>query len=326
MPLRPSHHPTKGERKRMTLTNAQPRDAADAAGTGSLVRKSVEEEALVTGWRPLTEASQLVTARWPREHGFYVEGGRYSSLLLTESLRQALALLTHTVHDIPLTHRLGWEQIRSTVDPGALSTGSGAGEVELLITHPQVRRRRLGSVHLTSQVEATLAGRPIGTASLRYSAHPPAIYDRLRGEHADAARAFARALPLTPPVPAALVGRGDAGNVVLSPTSGTHTWLLRVDTSHRVLFDHPHDHIPGMVLLEAASQAAQLTTAAGAVVPVVPVVFDTTFYRYVEFDQRCLVTAEPGVPEADGRVSVAVKAHQGGHLVFASTVTVQPQV
>ncbi|WP_338784213.1 ScbA/BarX family gamma-butyrolactone biosynthesis protein [Streptomyces sp. DG1A-41] len=306
----------------MTLTNTGPQDAAHLAATGSLVRKSVQEEAMVTGWRPLSETSQLVTARWPRQHSFYVEGGRYSSLLLTESLRQALALLTHTVHDIPLTHRLGWEKIQSTVDPGALPTGSDSAEVELLVTHPQVKRRRLGSVHLTSHVEATLAGKPIGTATLRYSAHPPAIYNRLRGDYVDAARAFARSLPLTPPVPASHVGRSNTDNVVLSPTPGNHTWLLRVDTSHRVLFDHPHDHIPGMVLLEAAGQAAQVATMPRAMVPVD---FDTTFYRYVEFDQRCLITAEPGIPEPDGRMPVTVKAHQGEHLVFSSTVTVQPQ-
>ncbi|UFR05199.1 hypothetical protein KBP30_30335 [Streptomyces sp. Go40/10] len=304
----------------MTLTKITTRDAAGPTATGSLVRKSVQEEALVTDWRPISETSQLVTARWPQHHGFYAEGGRYSSLLLTESLRQALALLTHTVHDIPLTHRLGWEQIRSTVDPGALSTGTHPAEVELLITHTQVKRRRLGSVHLTSHVEASLAGRPIGTAALRYSTHPPAIYDRLRGDYADAKSAFARALPLTPPVPAALVGRGDAGNVVLSPAPGDRTWLLRVDTSHRVLFDHPHDHIPGMVLLEAAAQTAQ---AMAAPLTVVPVAFDTTFYRYVEFDRRCLITAEPFVHDGDGRMTVTVHGRQGELPVFSSTVTVE---
>lgn len=67
-----------------------------------------------------------------------------------------------------------------------------------------------------------------------------------------------------------------------------------------------------------------ITVPAGRVL-VVPVDFDTTFYRYVEFDQRCLITAEPGIPEPDGRMPVTVKAHQGEHLVFSSTVTVQPQ-
>ncbi|MET9077974.1 ScbA/BarX family gamma-butyrolactone biosynthesis protein [Streptomyces sp. NPDC004232] len=285
------------------------------------MRKYVQEEALVTDWRPVSETTQAVTARWPRNHSFYIEDGRYSSLLLTESLRQALALLTHTVHDIPLTHRLGWERIRSTVDPGALSTGPGRAEVELLVTHTQVRRRRMGSVQLSSDVRATLAGRPIGTASLQYSTHPPAIYNRLRGSYADAASAFARAFPLTPAVPAAQVGRSDAGNVVLSPAPGTHTWQLRVDTSHRVLFDHPHDHIPGMVLLEAAAQAAQAAAAPRAVAPVA---FDTTFHRYVEFDRPCLLSAAPFVQEDGGLMSTTVDARQGELAVFSSRVTVQP--
>ncbi|GGY87717.1 hypothetical protein CP967_30560 [Streptomyces nitrosporeus] len=299
-----------------------PLTSTHGAATGRLVRKSVQEETLVTSWRPATARSQLVTARWPLRHSFYVEDRRYSSLLLTESLRQALALLTYTVHDIPLSHRLGWEQIRSTVDPEALRTASGPAEVELLVTHKQVKRRRLGSVHLTSQVEATLAGVPIGTAELRYSAHPPALYDRLRGSrYSDAESAFAQALPLTPAVPASEVGRSDTDNVVLSPTSSAHTWQLRVDTSHRVLFDHAHDHIPGMVLLEAVDQAARARARPQAVVPVA---FDTTFFRYVEFDQPLLITAEPLVPEGGDRMSVMVDAHQNEVLALRSTVTVQP--
>jgi hypothetical protein len=297
----------------MTSTTATQDDSLGAHS--ALVRKSVHDEALVTGWRPLTDNCQVVTALWPTDHRFYVEGERYTPLLATESLRQALALLTHTVHDIPLSHRLGWEHI--------LEVGPEPAEVELVITHTEVTRRRLGSVHLVSRVEATRAGAALGTATLRYSTHPPAIYDRLRGPYADARDAFARAIPLTPPVPASLVGRGRERDVVLSPTAEPRRWQLRVDTSHQVLFDHPHDHIPGMVLLEAACQAAQAVTPR----PVVPVEFDTTFTRYVEFDQPCHITARGVTDPAeapDGYGRTVIDAHQGDRLVFSSTVTTRP--
>ncbi|GAA3114945.1 ScbA/BarX family gamma-butyrolactone biosynthesis protein [Streptomyces rectiviolaceus] len=302
----------------LTVTTSAP----DSTATKKLVRKSIQDEALVTGWRPVSEMCQVVTARWPHQHSFYTEGGRYSPLLVTETLRQALALLTHAAHDIPLDHRLGWEQIRSTIDAEALGTDAGPAEVELLIVHTQVKRRRLGSVQLASHVEASRAGKPLGTASLEYTTHPPAIYDRLRGNYADAASAFARAIPLTPPVPASHVGRGDSRNVVLSPTSEPNTWQLRVDTSHSVLFDHPHDHIPGMVLLEAAAQAAQAAAMPRAVVPVA---FDTAFFRYVEFDRPCMITTEPLTQDGEGHMSIKVNAHQGELPVLSSTVTLQAQ-
>ncbi|PAZ11333.1 hypothetical protein CLM62_35700 [Streptomyces sp. SA15] len=307
----------------MTSTTAAHDNPVGARST--LVRKSVQDEALLTGWRPLTENCQVVTARWPKDHRFYVEGDRYNPLIATESLRQALALLTHTVHDIPLSHRLGWEHIRSTVVPTALHVGPEPAEIELVITHREMKRRRLGTVHLVSHVEATRAGAALGTATLRYSTHPPAIYDRLRGPYANAEDAFAQATPLTAPVPASLVGRSRERDVVLSPTTEPRCWQLRVDTSHGVLFDHPHDHVPGMVLLEAACQAAQ---AVAAPRPVVPVEFDTTFSRYVELDQPCRVTARSVTHPTDGPDGcgrVEIDAHQDGRLVFSSTVTTRLQ-
>ncbi|MHC5908639.1 AfsA-related hotdog domain-containing protein, partial [Streptomyces sp. S6] len=50
-----------------------------------------------------------------------------------------------------------------------------------------------------------------------------------------------------------LVARGDDGTVRVAPA----------DPHHPLFFDHPSDHVPGMVLLEAARQAVCL--AAGGV-------------------------------------------------------------
>ncbi|MFK4088333.1 ScbA/BarX family gamma-butyrolactone biosynthesis protein [Kribbella sp. NPDC020789] len=281
----------------------------------TLVRKDKSEETLVTDWRELPELVQEVVATWPQRHAFYTERDHYTPLLFTESLRQALALLSHRVHAIPLGHRLGWEQISSWISPAALEIRTGAREVTLLVSHPSVTRRRMGSVYLVSRIEAISDGRRIGGADVRYSAHPPAIYDRLRGPYASAKEAFSKAIPLTPPVAPAVVGRSHPSNVVLTPLDPPMTWQLRVDTSHSVLFDHPHDHVPGMVLLEAAAQAAQ----ASLPMPVATTRFDTQFLRYVEFDQPCFVTASAPV---DAVVQVTVT--QAGKPVFTSAVTTEP--
>ncbi|CAD5925361.1 MULTISPECIES: ScbA/BarX family gamma-butyrolactone biosynthesis protein [Streptomyces] len=309
----------------MALCTVTERHSTTGAPTGGfdqgLARKTVSTEALVTSWRRSSDTTQTVTVQWPQQHSFYTVSTRYSPLLVIESLRQALAVLTHTVHDIPLSHRLGWEHIRSTVDPEALWAGPTSPSVELTITHTKVKRRPGGSVHLASQVEATRDGVALGEAELHYTTHPPAIYNRLRGRYADARQAFAQALPLTPPVPPAHVGRSSVRDVVLSPTSTAHQWQLRVDTTHTVLFDHPHDHVPGMVLLEAADQIARAEAQPQAAIPVA---FDTTFHRYVEFDRPCVLTAEPVEPDAQGRSRVLVSAFQADQVVFRTTVTTEP--
>ncbi|GAA1695902.1 ScbA/BarX family gamma-butyrolactone biosynthesis protein [Kribbella yunnanensis] len=282
----------------------------------SLVRKAKSDEALVTDWRELPDLVQDVTAIWPQSHVFYTERDHYTPLIFTESLRQALALLSQRIHSIPLGHRLGWEEINSWILPSALDVQTSAKKVTLLVSHPSVTRRRMGSVYLVSRIDAVSDGRRIGGAEVRYSAHPPAIYDRLRGPYASAKEAFGKAIRLTAPVAPALVGRSDTRNVVLTPIDQPLSWQLRVDTTHCVLFDHPHDHVPGMVLLEAAAQAAQATTPT----PVATTRFDTKFLRYVEFDQPCFVTAEPG--PAQGVVQVTVT--QADKPVFTTAVTTEP--
>ncbi|GAA2125993.1 ScbA/BarX family gamma-butyrolactone biosynthesis protein [Kitasatospora saccharophila] len=302
----------------------EPPELPEPLDMSAMVRKAIPDEALVTGWSPVSDDAQRVIAEWPTEHAFYVQDGRYSPLLVVESVRQALALLTHSFHHVPLGHRLGLERLRAAVDPAALAVGSEPATVSLLITHPEVKRRRLGSLHCTSRIEVHRAGRPVGSAELAYTTYPPALYDRLRGRYADAARAFAQALPLTPPVAADLVGRHLERDVVLSPTAAEHHWQLRVDPGHRILFDHPHDHVPGMVLLEAAAQAGRVVAGT----PVLPVAFDARFSRYVEFDRACLLTAEAlpaGPADQEGTGRVRVDATQDGAAVFSVTVTTRPQ-
>ena len=305
-------------------------DAADASGAhGTLpaklpayVRKSETSEILVDDWRTDGPRSHVVTVRWPRAHPFYtLDGGATSPLLLTESVRQALAVLSHTAHRIPLDHRLAWERTRSSVAAAAFRPGRAPMSVRVHITHTEVVRSRGGSVRLTAQVRATGGDAYLGGVHIRYLTLPPRVYRRLRGRYADAATAFARALPPGPAAPAHQVGRARARDVVLSPAAAPHRWRLRADTTHRVLFDHPHDHLPGMVLLEAAAQAAQAEAGPGRVLPVA---FDTVFDRYVELDRPCWIGVEPAAPDPRHRPRWKVCAVQDDRVVCSTLVATEP--
>ncbi|MEV8587553.1 AfsA-related hotdog domain-containing protein [Streptomyces sp. NPDC051180] len=46
---------------------------------------------------------------------------------------------------------------------------------------------------------------------------------------------------------------------------GTGEWRLHVDPTHPGYFEHPSDHVPGMLLLESFRQAAELVTGEGGV-------------------------------------------------------------
>ncbi|GCB87960.1 AfsA-related hotdog domain-containing protein [Streptomyces noursei] len=85
-----------------------------ASDLGPLVRKRVSDEVLITDWRTVSGTTHHVTAHWPQHHSFYTpRSGRYSSLLLVETVRQALALLSNAAYEVPLEYRLGWTTARA---------------------------------------------------------------------------------------------------------------------------------------------------------------------------------------------------------------------
>ncbi|BBC94558.1 MULTISPECIES: ScbA/BarX family gamma-butyrolactone biosynthesis protein [Streptomyces] len=289
----------------------------------TLTRKTVPGQVFLSGWRSHDDGiSHTVIAHWPTRHPLYApHADRYNPLLFSETIRQSLALLSHVAHEVPLDFRLGWESYDSSIVPAALSARTPPTDVRLTITHTKVTRRRLGSTHLAAQITAMRDEQPLGIARVRYIAHPPAIYSRLRGEYADAQAATARALPLGPALDEAVRGGATSPeNAVLSPLGEPHRWQLRADTANRAFFDHDHDHIPGLLLLEAAAQAVH---AMSGTARIALMEFDASFVRYVELDAPCWVEATPLRRNRGGMVSTDVTGEQNGRHVFSIHVTAE---
>ncbi|MFF6909216.1 ScbA/BarX family gamma-butyrolactone biosynthesis protein [Streptomyces sp. NPDC012389] len=314
---------------------AEPGRGAAQPVSEKLVGKVDAREVLVTDWCLGAEGRHTVTARWPSSHPFYTQrSSRFSPLLFTETVRQALGLLARTAYDVPPEYRMGWNSYRSSVDPDALRAQPGSTEIVLTVRHRSgaarhrsgaarhrsgaARRRPGGPARLAAEVSAVRDGVYLGTAEIDYTAFPPALYDRLRGERADARAAFAEALRPEAPVPAHLVHRVRTGDVVLSPTTEENIWQLRTETSHRVLFDHPHDHVPGMVLLEAAHQASLLTVGS-AEAQFTGARFD--FRSYVEFGRPCWIETVPLLSDPRGLNLTRVTGVQDGEEAFSGTLT-----
>ncbi|MFB7669067.1 ScbA/BarX family gamma-butyrolactone biosynthesis protein [Kitasatospora sp. NPDC056138] len=284
-----------------------------------LVHKLDPDEVFLTDWQRTSPDAFTVTARWPENQSFHLaEDGSYEPLLVTETVRQLFPLLCHVGYDIPLDQHLVWESYRYALIPDVLHPGTRLGPVELslrvLCTDPVRRRGR--PVAMTMHVELLRDGMLHARARSRFTIQAPAVYRRLRADHGDASRAMASALPLQPPVPAGESGRHRPEDVLLSPLAGHdgpgRAWQLRVDTSHPKYFDHPVDHVPGMLLLEAARQATQAVLHPH---PALPVAMETAFHRYVELDAPCRIEAQL-LPSG----LVRVTACQQGELSFRADV------
>ncbi|OKK14341.1 transcriptional regulator [Streptomyces sp. CB00455] len=283
------------------------------------VHRAALSEVFLTGWEKTGTDAFTVSAQWPRSHSFYApEHDMHDPMLLCETIRQCGLLLSHTGYDLPLRHRIGWTRMQYTLNPQAMRVTATPAEITLHVTCSDIRNHRSVPSSMVMHIEAVRDDSLLAVASIGFSNYSPAVYERLRAGRADASR-LSESAPMPPdPVSRSVAGRRRRRDIVLSPTKERWRWQLRVDTAHPVLFDHPLDHVPGMLLLESVRQAGQaLEPSWGALMPTS---MDVSFNRYVEFDTPCWIEAETASPgSVRSRRSVRVNGLQGGTFAFTAT-------
>jgi hypothetical protein len=310
-----------------TATAAAPAPAGrPASGHPSLtttvpkefVHRASIAEVLLTDWQRTGEDRFTVSAQWPRGHSFFTPvEDRHDPLIAAETIRQSGLLLAHAEFAVPLDHSFVMHDLTLTVDPAHLLVGPAPASLTIDVTCCDITRRRGRLASLRYRTVLRRAGHVVATGDASCACTPPAVYRRLRGER----RHHTPPLPLTAPTAPQTVGRTSPTDVVLTPLAEPGTWQLRVDTRHPVLFDHPLDHIPGMLLLEAARQA----TSACLGRPSPPLSLSTAFTNYAELDAPCRIQARRvPAPGPTPHETVLITCHQNNRPVFHSTVTVAP--
>ncbi|MCB5180294.1 ScbA/BarX family gamma-butyrolactone biosynthesis protein [Streptomyces antimicrobicus] len=279
-----------------------------------LVHRAAVAEVFLTGMCRPAEDRFHVTAQLPRAHSFFapIAGSHYDPMLICETVRQVGSYVAHEAFDVPLGHQFLLWRLDYTTYPDTLVIGDVPADVDLDVTCTEIRRRGTQLQALQYAVVVRHHDTVLATAKIGYTVASPAVYRRLRAEQLGR-----RPVPSLPPAPLkpAQVGRWSPFDVVLAtaPQQGTgSTWQLRYDTRHPVLFDHPGDHLPGMVLLEAARQAAVALTPAPDVLPACVV---SSFQRYAEFGTPLWIHAQ-----RSGDCGVEVTGTQDGQQVFAARV------
>jgi hypothetical protein len=274
------------------------------------VHKRHAEEVYLTHWRRTGHDAFHIRARRPGAHAFYRVGRAFDPLLLCETVRQTFPLLCHAAYDVPRGHQLIWEHFGYRVDDAAYADVDRGPDVTMDVHCFDISYRGTRPAALSLRAEVRWGDVPVATAETRFTVRSAAVYQRLRGAYAETGAAMARAVPVPAPDPYALAGRARPQDLVLAPP-GDDGRQLRVDTTHPVYFDHPVDHVPGMILLEAVHQAV-----GGADVSAL----DCAFHRYVELDAPCTIIAastEGNREEQRTRITAA----QGDTIRFSADVT-----
>ncbi|WP_424212943.1 ScbA/BarX family gamma-butyrolactone biosynthesis protein [Streptomyces sp. BI20] len=316
-----------------------------------LVHRAATAEVFLTGMCQPGADRFHITAQLPRAHSFFVPvgGGHYDPMLVCETIRQVGAFIAHSAYGVPLGHQFLLSRLDYETFPEHLGIGDTPADVDLDVTCSEIRHRAGRLQSLCYSVVMRLGEHVIATGHVGYSVTSPAVYRRLRAEQISRTprpslparpvrpyevgrnRLFDVVLASAAPIPGREVMATTARNTVEEPNPGTSAdevhgegmrWRLRYDTRHPILFDHPGDHVPGMVLLEAARQAAiALTPVPESVVPppddtppgsyLLPTAVRSTYQRYAEFDEPLWISAV-----RVGPTRVRVTGLQNGETVF----------
>jgi hypothetical protein len=235
-----------------------------------LVHRWSLSEVFLTGYQPADGRSFICAAQLPLSHAYFGDHPDlphfHDPLNVLEACRQAVTYAAHIHQGVPRATTFmvnSWSlEIK---DPEALICGERPGELRINGTITD-RRERGGHVRrLGFAMDMAFQDRALGQLSMGVSCTPTDQYHTLRRLQRGTDVPTALALPADPvgePVAPADAGRLDPRNVVLDDAHslpGALSAVLSPRTfRNRSMYDHPYDHVPAMVLSEAARQCALL--------------------------------------------------------------------
>lgn len=298
----------------------------------SLVHRDSLAEVFLTDLRRSDDAHYAVAAQLPRSHAYYgdhlLRPSHHDPVLLLEAARQAALAGAHAFFGVPADHKFILTYLRiHLIRPRLLTVGDSPLNLSLDVTVTDRRVREGRITGLDQSFDLSVGGTRIGWAGVGLRFRDPEGYRELRlRNRGGAALPTSAGFPAEPGVRAAphLVGRSDPGNVVLLDPElrdGVGHALLRVPAEHPSMFDHPQDHLPGMVLAEAARQLALFTGLDGrglATAKAFVVDLNVTFAKFGELESATRLSATVGEEQpAAGSDGEHVHYTQGGPLELA---------
>ncbi|WP_405474961.1 ScbA/BarX family gamma-butyrolactone biosynthesis protein [Streptomyces sp. NBC_00009] len=284
----------------------------------TLVHRSRNVDAFATGWAQTGQDRLAVQARLPHDHAFFapVQGRLHDPVLVAETIRQSALVALHGLYGVPLDYQLLLAALDFKCVAPLIDNSAPVTDVLVEVTGSEIKMRgpHPGSLRLDMVIRQGNTVVAHGALAARITS--PRAYTRLR----DGRTEPRTSMPASTLAHPSTVGRSTPADVLLEPTAHAHTWHLSVDTNHSTLFQSPKDHVPGMLLLEAARQASvELTHADSA--PFYPGSAETAFYGYVELDEPCRIRAVRVPSLVPDTTAVQVTGTQKDAPVFVTTFT-----
>jgi hypothetical protein len=295
----------------------------------TLAHKRFPENVLLTEIRACADDHFVCVGRIPTDHRFFNEAGRtpYEDILYyTEVGRQASLAVTHEFLNVGLDDVFIFERSQAAVTPAiwGLSAQSSADTVVIDIKVKETVRRKNTVTRVVAEHSMSVDGEHVFRGTGTWTMQSAALFKRLRRSSMETA-SQAAAPDLLRPYPS---------NVVISapqyaPDRDALTAALIVDATHPYFFDHPCDHVPGMLLLEGCAQlsleaCAQAGIAAAQRMRLMA--YDMDFTQFVECHVPTMLTARVLTDEAAGSATSAppieIVVSQGGTVAGSARMRI----
>lgn len=313
------------------LSNNSFRSGQSCAVSPSLVHKRDASAVLVTAV-DTGEDGWTIRARLPAHHTFHNDAtgrqaGYHDPLHILEAFRQGCIAIGHLTYAVPpeahfLVRRyelsvLDWRALHYRPEPAALDLRTEVCR--------EFRARGDGPVH---GVELAATAMRNGAAAVEMSVS----FGWLSDESWQRMRSGSRWEAGPQPVAAdpATVGRERPENVVIGPPlhrvgDGSVCAPVVVDTGNPTFFDHPLDHLPAALILEASRQLARAALGPRSSAVLGPSWLRCEFRSFAELSPACAVTLAPASGTSAFRATVSQSGQQRAVVELGFAAPEPPQ-
>jgi len=285
------------------------------------VHKRSLDNVLLTEIRAAEENRFICAGRLPTAHCFFNDTGRTPHkdiLFYTELGRQASLAVCHAFLDVSTEDVFIFEGSDAAITEAAWTPAGGSprDSVAIEIRIRDLTRRKNNAVsRVVTEHTMWVGGQHVFHGTGAFTIQPAALFQRLRRTSAAPNRvtsAGGRQDGWTG-ARATHAPRASGGNIAISApqrgdATGEFAASLIVDHTHPYFFDHPCDHVPGMLLLEGCAQLA--LTAFGETTGVEAAgisAYDVSFRQFVESGVETKLTAHADAARnIDGLASAPV--------------------
>lgn len=288
-------------------------------------------EVFISDWAHTGDDEFVVAAQAPRAHCLWHDrpASHHDPLVMLEASRQATFVVAHSHYGVPTAMRFMLQDIEFRVADLAHFQDDHRTPLEgifhLTLTDKQEHAGVLNGLRFSAELAIggstamTLSGGIVFVARDDYELLRAHMRARKRLDGLTAAAP-------APPIEAASIGRRDPRNVVIGEAEpgagGELRFPLVVDRTHPSFFDHPQDHVPGPVMVEAYRQAGIVAAVrSGAIGPACAVTSCATrFTDFAEFEAPAECSAAVVGTADEGVVAIRAGMHQLGQQLAEAEI------